>query len=89
MGNENSPARAYPRAKACGFTALAYFGEFSGQKFSALKGGAYTLLHFCDIGQPRIFLQESGSFLNCKKIPFPCLLKSAALAGSAKPKVIL
>ena len=30
--NENSPAR--------GFTALAYFGEFSEQKFSAPKGGA-------------------------------------------------
>ena len=39
-GNENSPARAYPRAKARGFTALAYFGEFSEQKFSTLKGGA-------------------------------------------------
>ena len=44
---ENSPARAYPRAKARGFTALAYFGKFSGQKFSTLKGGAYTLLNFC------------------------------------------
>jgi len=34
------PARAYPRAKARGFTALAYTGKFSEQKFSALKGGA-------------------------------------------------